>query len=427
MRHTKSLVALLALALVAAAVAPAAVSAAPTAQTTVEQNPETGSAVVTVLQNDTAVENATVDVAADGNYSGTGTYRTDADGAVELPEPAATVDVNLTVTVDGSSSTTTEELVPREESLDALVEQADDGTATVTVTQYGTAVENATVAVAADGNYSGTGNYTADADGRVELVAPDETQNVTVTATYDDLTAESTTELATTEAELRVGVTQQSGGVEIDVTRNGTGVANATVDVAADGNYSGTGTYRTDDGGDVDLPTPAENVTVTVTASSEGDEATATETLTTEFVEEQKNFGQSVTLFIESLRGAGFNGPPGQIISDFVTNNNPGNADDAKEDAPGQAKKGSGDANETDESEKRGPPEKAEKKGDDEKNEERKNDERDEKGKEDKQNGESDDDSDDDSDSEDDSDESDSEDDSDDGKQGPPDHAKGGK
>ncbi|MFC6824928.1 hypothetical protein [Halopelagius fulvigenes] len=404
MRKTKPIVTLLAVVLLAAAVVPAAVSAAPTVETDVEQDPDTGTAVVTVVQNGTAVENATVEVTTEGNYSGTGNYTTDANGTVALPEPNETVAVNLTVTVDGESATSSAELYPREDSLDTYVEQAEDGTATVTVTQYGDVVENASVEVSADGNYSETGNYTTDANGTVSLSQPEETQNVTVTATYDGLDAEFTTELAGAASELAVSVERGSDGATVEVTRNDTAVENATVEVSADGNYSGAGTYRTDADGEVALPAPTENVTVTVTASSEGDEATDTATLTTEYVAEQKNFGQSVTRFIEALRAAGFNGPPGQIISDFVTSNNPGNADDA----PGHEKKNDAAANESKDDE-RGPPEKAQKKGKEKGDDEKKGNGKKGNAKDDK---------------EDDSDDSGSD---DGGNRGPPDHAKGGR
>ncbi|MFC6988899.1 hypothetical protein ACFQJD_09570 [Haloplanus sp. GCM10025708] len=57
-------------------------------------------------------------------------------------------------------------------SLDLDVTQDADGTATVTVTRNGTAVENASVIVTADETYAGTGNYTTDANGTVSSPSP---------------------------------------------------------------------------------------------------------------------------------------------------------------------------------------------------------------------------------------------------------------
>jgi len=77
------------------------------------------------------------------------------------------------------------------------VSQADDGSATVTVTQNETGVENASVAVetADDASYAGTGNYTTDSDGTVGLPAPEQNVTVDVTATADNHTASTTAEL----------------------------------------------------------------------------------------------------------------------------------------------------------------------------------------------------------------------------------------
>jgi len=77
------------------------------------------------------------------------------------------------------------------------VSQADDGSATVSVTQNETGVENASVAVetADDASYAGTGNYTTDSDGTVGLPAPEQNVTVDVTATADNHTASTTAEL----------------------------------------------------------------------------------------------------------------------------------------------------------------------------------------------------------------------------------------
>ncbi|AGB14889.1 hypothetical protein Halru_0243 [Halovivax ruber XH-70] len=75
--------------------------------------------VVTVTHNDSAVENATVDVAIDENetdenasYDGVGTYTTDENGTVDLPAPSEAVTVVITATAENASATTTVELGP---------------------------------------------------------------------------------------------------------------------------------------------------------------------------------------------------------------------------------------------------------------------------------------------------------------------------
>jgi hypothetical protein len=338
MSKTKSVAVLLALALVTAAVVPAAASAAAALETDVEQSLETGEATVTVTQNGTAVENATVVVNSSSAYAGNGTYTTDANGTVTLSNPNETVTVALNVTSNDSQSSTSVELVPREDSLDVTLAQNEDGSATATVTQYDQAVENASIELSADGGYADNRTFQTDANGTVEFAQPEDTQNVTVTATYDGLNASDTAELAG-DLDIELEVEQEDAGVTAEVTRNGSAVENATVSVSSGGNYSGDGTYETGENGTVALPAPTENVTVNVTATFEDDEVSTTTTLTTEFVEEERNFGQAVTRFIDALRQAGFNGPPGRIISDFVTENNPGNADNARDEAPGQMKK----------------------------------------------------------------------------------------
>ncbi|MGB9930390.1 hypothetical protein [Haloarcula amylolytica] len=77
------------------------------------------------------------------------------------------------------------------------VSQADDGSATVTVTQNETGVENASVAVetADNASYAGTGTYATDSDGTVGLPAPEQNVTVDVTATADNHTASTTAEL----------------------------------------------------------------------------------------------------------------------------------------------------------------------------------------------------------------------------------------
>lgn len=74
---------------------------------------------------------------------------------------------------------------------------------TVSVTDgNGSAVENATVNVTLDdenATYNGTGDYTTDENGTVELPAPEETVNVSVTAAKDNVTASTTATLEAAE------------------------------------------------------------------------------------------------------------------------------------------------------------------------------------------------------------------------------------
>jgi|AntRauMinimDraft_4_1070384.scaffolds.fasta_scaffold00029_66 hypothetical protein len=165
-----------------------------------------GAVTVTVTENDTAVANASVTVEALNNstYAGAGSYETGENGTVDLPAPEQNVSVDVTADANNTTATTTLDLVaPIDDTGDELavgVTQADDGTATVSVTTNGTAVANASVAVAAQDNvsYAGEGDYTADENGTVGLAAPE--QNVTV-----DVTAEADNQTATTTATLTAG------------------------------------------------------------------------------------------------------------------------------------------------------------------------------------------------------------------------------
>ncbi|MBX0295831.1 hypothetical protein [Haloarcula nitratireducens] len=69
-------------------------------------------ATVTVTDDDTAVENASVSVEAldNGTYAGTGDYATGENGTVELSAPEENVTVEVTATVGNETATTTAEL-----------------------------------------------------------------------------------------------------------------------------------------------------------------------------------------------------------------------------------------------------------------------------------------------------------------------------
>lgn len=234
----------------------------------VDQDHATGVVTVSVTSNGTAVENATVIVEGDV-YAGNGTYATDANGTVTLPEPASVVTVDVTAAAGNASAATTVTLEPLAESLAVTVRQHDDGTATVTVTQYGDPVDDATVTVSGDA-YGGNGTYATDANGTATLPAPGEPVTVNVSGEHGNLTAGTTATLYPDA--LGVDVDQHADGtVTVTVTENGSVVPNATVRVGGDA-YAGNGTYATDANGTVSLPAPDEDVTVTVTAA-EGDES----------------------------------------------------------------------------------------------------------------------------------------------------------
>ena len=274
-----------------------------------------------------------------------------------------------------------------------------EGEPTVTVTENDTAVENATVNVTvadpANESYAGAGEYTTDENGTVTLDTPEEGVTVDVTATADNQSASTTVDL---EAPVRLAldVAVEDGEPVVSVTDDGDAVENASVNVTtADGQnvtYAGNGTYETDENGTVALPAPEENVTVNVAATVGNESISATVDLTVEEVEEpvaeepmaeDRPFGQFVRDFIDRVSNR--EGGIGAAVSDFVRENNPGNApDDAGAsggpndaagnasdgdsnagNAPDQAGNGNGNENGNGNSGEQGPPEHAGPNGDD--------------------------------------------------------------
>jgi len=217
-----------------------------------------------------------------------------------------------------------------EGDLDVTVEGDADGEQTVTVTENDTGVEGATVNVSvvdpANESYNGTGEYVTDANGTVVLEAADEDVTVEVTAEYENETATTTVDLEA-PVDLAVDVANTDGEPLVTVTDNDTAVENASVNVSvadpANGSYAGTGEYTTDENGTVTLEAAEENVTIEVTAEYENETATTTADLT---VVEDRPFGQLIRDFIDGLSDR--EGGIGAAVSDFVTDNNPGNAPD---------------------------------------------------------------------------------------------------
>lgn len=297
-----------------------------------------GTVTVTVAENNTTVANASVTVEALNNssYVGEGNYTTDENGTVTLSAPEQNVSVSVTATADNTTAETTLDLVaPTDDSsnISVNVTQADDGNATVSVTNAsGAGVANASVSVSEAGNvtYDGTGNYTTGENGTVSLPAPEQNATVDVVAEADNATAETTVDLvAPTDdaAELSVGVSQsEDDSATVSVTNaSGDGVANASVTVEALDNvsYAGEGDYTTDESGTVGLPAPEQNVTVDVVAEANNVTAETTSTLTvSDDGNATESFGERVSAFVAALQAEG--NMSGQEVAAFVVDNNPG-------------------------------------------------------------------------------------------------------
>ena len=114
-------------------------------------------------------------------------------------------------------------------------------------------------------------------------------------------------------------------GATVTVTQNDSAVANASVTVeASNGTYASTGNYTTDEDGTVSLPEPEQDVTVEVTAAKGNATGSATTMLRAD-EDTPKTFGQMISTFVQDMLNAGQDGGPiGQVISEFVTSNNPG-------------------------------------------------------------------------------------------------------
>lgn len=210
-------------------------------------------------------------------------------------------------------------------------DQADDGTVTVTVAENNTTVTNASVTVEALNNssYVGAGTYTTDENGTVTLSAPEQNVSVSVTATADNTTAETTLDLVVPtddSSDISVNVTQaDDGNATVSVTNaSGAGVANASVSVSKAGNvtYAGTDNYTTGENGTVSLPAPEQNVTVDVVAETNNVTAETTATLTvSENGNATESFGERVSAFVAALQAEG--NMSGQEVAAFVVDNNP--------------------------------------------------------------------------------------------------------
>ena len=308
---------------------PAVAAAETSLSVSVDQDRETGEAIVSVTQNGTAVQNASVAVNSSTNYSAP-TATTDANGTVVLPAPNETVSVDFVVETNDSTTTETVTLAPLEKSLAVALEQATDEQATVTVTQYDEAVANATVLVETGENvsYDGSGEYQTGANGSVSLPVPASSTDVQVTATAGNLTAVTTATLSVSE--LSVSVSQDADGAVSIAVRDGEAlVETGTVTVESE-NYTYAGSHDLENG-TVSLPAPAENVSVSVTATVGNQTATTEATLQAPTDGNPNNdFAESLVQFIHFLQSEGTEGPMGQAIADFVHEHNPAAADDER-------------------------------------------------------------------------------------------------
>jgi hypothetical protein len=161
---------------------------------------------------------------------------------------------------------------------------------------------------------------------------------------------------------LVVDVTQ-SDGVTVTVTDNGTGVGNASVEVAtvdSNATYNDTGDYTTGPDGTVSLSAPTEHVEVSVTATSDSETATTTAILEASENATYENFGRSVSAFVAVLSPSEMDGPPGHVIAPFVLSNNPGEVPDhagpPDDESDGNETDDESDDNETGPPDHAGPP-----------------------------------------------------------------------
>lgn len=290
--------------------------------------------------------------------------------------------------VAGDTVVDRSQLVPQ---IEVRVGQNGDGTATVTVTGDGAPVENATVLVAADDEYDGAGTHETDADGRVELPAPDEPVELTVRVAVggatadgnesdgaaddrpvndtgsapagddgnatvaddgnatvaDDIAATERATLFPDEPNLSVDQTDD-GSVVVSVTAAGDPVEGATVDLQSVGRYDGAGTHATDGDGRVVLPPPSETMTATVTLDTAVGRTAVTDELKSENGSPM-SLGMSVSSFVDSVFNEDRENGIGREVSERVRENNPGrekrpdHAGDGKPDHAGEGRPDDGD------------------------------------------------------------------------------------
>lgn len=115
------------------------------------------------------------------------------------------------------------------------------------------------------------------------------------------------------------------GSTTVTVTLNESTTANVSVSVSSAENnttYQGTGTYRTDENGTVELPAPERRVTVSITAITQEENTTTTASLLSGKEQLNRTFGSLVAGFIQELRGQ-TQTTLGPFVTDTVSAPNP--------------------------------------------------------------------------------------------------------
>lgn len=120
---------------------------------------------------------------------------------------------------------------------------------------------------------------------------------------------------------LGVGVQQGAGAVTVSVSQNGSAVENATVRVAANDTYAGTGEYVTDSAGTVSLPVPNETVSVQITAEAGNQTGATNATLHANAGHGPSvlPMGQRIAAFVHGLQQTGGVVKIGPAMADYVT------------------------------------------------------------------------------------------------------------
>jgi len=186
------------------------------------------------------------------------------------------------------------------DGLDVSVSQEGDDVIVSVTENNTTAVADANVTVD-DGNvsYREAGTYTTDDGGLVELSAPAENVTVTVTATVDNASASTTTELVAESV-------AENETDERDV--------NESDDDGSENETDDRDTNETDDG-EADRMFDL-NLDVTID-DGEVDHSNVT-------VNDSEPFGLYVGAFVQTVMSENVSSPMGQAVSSFVTEFNPG-------------------------------------------------------------------------------------------------------
>lgn len=223
-----------------------------------------------------------------------------------------------------------------ETTLAVGVEQDDAGAVTVTVTDDGTVVDNATVNVSTvdeNATYAGVGEYTTDENGTVSAPAPDEDVTVYVEAVQGDRTGNTTATLSAPSLDVEVASAPDgSANVWVTYAITGNPAALATVNVSTvdeNDTYEGAGEYTAGEDGTITLDPPEETVTLRLNASAGGVEGHTTTILQNASTvgETYDSFGAWVSAQVHILLGS-HDGGIGRMVADFVTKHNPGNPPD---------------------------------------------------------------------------------------------------